>query len=86
MRSSTIRAGLAQRARIVLLAADGLPNVEIAERVGVSRPTVTSWRARYARSGIGGLAGSRPVGSAAHDRPPQDRGRDVDSRRRRSSG
>jgi transposase len=56
VRSSTIAAGLAQRARIVLLAADGLPNVEIAERVGVSRPTVTSWRARYARSGIAGLA------------------------------
>ena len=56
LRSSTIQAGLAQRARIVLLAADGLPNVEIAERVGVSRPTVTSWRTRYARSGIAGLA------------------------------
>ena len=40
LRSSTIAAGLAQRARIVLLAADGLTNVEIAERVGVSRPTV----------------------------------------------
>ncbi len=55
LRSSTIQAGLAQRARIVLLAADGLPNVEIAARVGVSRPTVTGWRARYDRSGIAGL-------------------------------
>jgi DNA-binding CsgD family transcriptional regulator len=43
---SSIRAGLAQRARIVLLAADGLTNVNIAARVGVSRPTVTSWRGR----------------------------------------
>ena len=56
VRSSTIQAGLAQRARIVLLAADGLTNVDIAARVGVSRPTVTSWRVRYARSGIGGLS------------------------------
>jgi transposase len=56
LRSSTIQAGLAQRARIVLLAADGLTNVEIATRVGVSRPTVTGWRARYGRSGIGGLS------------------------------
>jgi transposase len=56
LRSPTIQAGLAQRARIVLLAADGLSNVEIAQRVGVSRPTVTSWRARYVRSGIAGLA------------------------------
>jgi transposase len=56
VRSSSVRAGLAQRARIVLLAADGVSNTEIAARVGVSRPTVISWRARYARSGIAGLA------------------------------
>jgi hypothetical protein len=46
LRPSTIQAGLAQRARIALLAADGLTNVDISARVGVSRPTVTSWRAR----------------------------------------
>ncbi len=39
-RSSSVRAGLAQRARIVLLAAEGLSNTVIAERVGASRPTV----------------------------------------------
>lgn len=39
-RSSSVRAGLAQRARIVLLAGQGVPNSEIAARVGVSRPTV----------------------------------------------
>ena len=39
-RSSSVRAGLALRARIVLLAAEGLPNAEIARRCGVSRPTV----------------------------------------------
>ena len=54
-RSSSIRAGLAQRARIILLAADGVSNTEIAARVGVSRPTVTSWRARYDADGIDGL-------------------------------
>ena len=54
-RSSSIRAGLAQRARIVLLAAEGVSNTEIAERVGVSRPTVISWRDRYATSGVRGL-------------------------------
>ncbi|MGI8881436.1 MAG: IS630 family transposase [Jatrophihabitans sp.] len=51
-----VRAGLAQRARIVLLAADGVSNTEIAQRVGVSRQTVVSWRARYSRSGIAGLS------------------------------
>ena len=40
----------------MLLAADGLANVEIASQVGVSRPTVTGCRARYERSGIGGLS------------------------------
>jgi hypothetical protein len=39
----------------VLLAADGVSNTEIADRVGVSRPTVIGWRDRYASSGVGGL-------------------------------
>lgn len=34
VRSSSVRAGLAQRARIVLLAADGVANVQIAALVG----------------------------------------------------
>jgi len=51
-RSSTVKAGLAQRARIVLLAADGVSHTEIAEVVGVSAPTVRSWRRSYERSGI----------------------------------
>ena len=54
-RSSTIPAGLAQRARIVLLASEGVRNAEIAERVGVSRPTVNLWRSRYAEAGLAGL-------------------------------
>lgn len=54
-RASSAPAGLAQRARIVLLAADGVSNTEIASRTGVSRPTVISWRARYDASGIAGL-------------------------------
>ena len=37
VRASSVRAGLAQRARIVLLASEGLRNAEIADRVGVSR-------------------------------------------------
>jgi hypothetical protein len=39
-RSSTVQAGLAQRARIVLLAADGVSHTGIAERLDVSRQTV----------------------------------------------
>ena len=55
MRSSTVEAGLAQRARIVLLAAQGVPNAEIARRAGVSRPTVIQWRNRYEAGGISAL-------------------------------
>src|SRR5206468_5140270 len=56
VRSPSIRAGLAQRARIVLLAGDGLGTNEIARRAGVSKPTVILWKKRYAAGGIGGLA------------------------------
>jgi transposase len=49
------RAG--QRARILVLAADGTSNTEIAQRVGVSRPTVIACRRRYVRRGLEGLSG-----------------------------
>ena len=43
VRSPSIRAGLAQRARIVLLAGDGIGTNEIARRTGVSKPSVIFW-------------------------------------------
>ena len=46
---------LAQRSRIVLAAADGLKNTEVAERVGVSRNTVATWRSRFAEHRLDGL-------------------------------
>ena len=55
-RSSTVAAGLAQRARIVLAAGSGLANTAIAAQVGVSVPTVLKWRGRFARKGLAGLA------------------------------
>ena len=61
-RSSAAPSGLAARARIVLLAAEGTPNVEIARLVGVSRPTVNMWRARYAERGLPGLADEQRSG------------------------
>ena len=54
-RSPSIRAGLAQRARVVLLAADGLGTAEIVRRVGLSKPAVIGWKRRYAAEGIAGL-------------------------------
>ena len=68
LRAPSLRAGLAQRARIVLLAADGVPVKDIVERVGVSKPTVIGWKKRYAAEGLGGL----------EDRPKPGRHRVVD--------
>jgi len=46
---------VALRSRIVLAAAEGLKNTEIAERVGVTRPVVTKWRNRFAEDRLEGL-------------------------------
>ena len=54
-RLPSVPSGLAKRARMVLLAADGVPNAQIARTVGVSRPTVIGWRDRYAAGGIAAL-------------------------------
>jgi transposase len=54
-RTPSLRAGLAQRARIVLLAAEGVGTNEIVSRVGVSKPTVIAWKKRYAAAGVAGL-------------------------------
>lgn len=54
-RARSVRAGLAQRARMVLLAAEGLANTEIARRTGSTRPTVLAWRSRYSAGGINAL-------------------------------
>jgi transposase/DNA-binding CsgD family transcriptional regulator len=65
-RSSSVRAGLAQRARIVLMAAEGLSNTAIADKVGVTRTTVIGWRGRYERSGIAGLHDAKRSGRPRH--------------------
>jgi transposase len=68
-RSSSVRAGLAQRARVVLLAADGIGTNEIVRRVGLSKPAVIGWKRRYAAEGVAGLG----------DRPKPGRPRVIDS-------
>ena len=54
-RRRTSAQALAQRSRIVLLAAEGLTNTAIAERLGVHRPMVTKWRNRFAEHRLEGL-------------------------------
>jgi transposase len=45
----------AQRARIILLCAEGLTNQEVAKRERVCLPTVGKWRSRFAKSRLGAL-------------------------------
>ena len=46
---------IAQRARIVLLAAEDMSNKDVAERVGVNPATVLKWRKRFLDSRLDGL-------------------------------
>lgn len=47
---------VAIRSKIVLRAAEGLPNQEIARRLGITGATVGKWRERYRAQGMEGLA------------------------------
>jgi len=54
--SSSIRAGWAQRARIVLLVAERGRDVRDCGRDGVSKPTVITWKHQFAEGGVSALA------------------------------
>lgn len=56
----------ARRAQVLLLAAQGVPNITIAEQLGVSATSTRRWRTSFANSGIASLA-DRAAGSG---RPP----------------
>ena len=49
-----------ERARIILLAAEGKQNREIAELLGTTRRTVGLWRRRFVQSGIAGIKKDAP--------------------------
>ena len=55
-RSRTVEARFFLRARIVLMAADGRGNSEIADALGIHRNHVPKWRARFDTFGVSGLA------------------------------
>jgi putative transposase len=54
-RSRQVPQGLAQRAKTILLAAEGLSNTAIAQQLGLSQHTVGKWRWRFLRQGLLGL-------------------------------
>jgi putative transposase len=54
-RSRSLPHALVVRAQIVLLAAEGKKNTEIAEATGMTRQTVAKWRGRFVSGGVEGL-------------------------------
>jgi len=85
-RSQTAKHRDVQRARGLLLAADGVANTRIGADLGVSPTTVSNWRERFATDGLKGLGvvrrgrGRKPsippekvqaiVHATLHDKPP----------------
>ena len=55
-RSGTAPFREVRRAQALLMAADGLPNVQIAAAVGVTAVTVRAWRTRFAEEGLAKFA------------------------------
>jgi transposase len=68
-RSRSTETRLVERARIVLLAADGRENQDIAAELGITRATVARWRVRFSARGIAGIEKDAPRGG----RPPKAR-------------
>ena len=58
-RSRTAPARLVTRARIVLAAADGAENQDIAAELGLARGTVMTWRKRFAADRLAGIEQER---------------------------
>ncbi|CAG4903527.1 unnamed protein product [Acidocella sp. C78] len=55
IRRRKIARGDAMRAEIILLAADGMSNLGIAEKLRITRVTVATWRTRFAAKRLDGL-------------------------------
>jgi transposase len=72
-RGRRVSVRLAERAAVVLHAADGLENQQIAEVMGISRQKAGRWRDRYAAHGLAGIE---------KDAPRPGRKRRIDGKRR----
>jgi transposase len=70
VRAKTTPQRTVQRARICLLAADGLSNNAIAQELNISRPTVLLWRERFRQQGPVGLSEDASHGRSRKALPP----------------
>ena len=74
-RSRSVAVRLAERSRIVLLAAGGLDNQEIAAKLDITRQKAGRWRDRFVEDGLGGIekdasrSGRIPLGLSTRSGP-----------------
>lgn len=80
LRRSTAQA-LALRSRIVLACAEGVSNMEVVRRLGVSPPTVNQWRRRFVEHRLGGLSVEPRPGATRKDHRCPGRARRGDDTR-----
>jgi transposase len=60
VRAPSMPQGVVRRAKVILLAAEGKSNSEIARQVGMSRPSVIMWQERFREKGVAALNETRP--------------------------
>ena len=77
-RATTIRAGVARRARMILLRADGMTITDIARTVGMSRRHVYKWLHRFRQTGLAGLDEKLGWGDHRGPLPPPSAQRDLE--------
>ncbi|MCC5025208.1 MAG: helix-turn-helix domain-containing protein [Candidatus Synoicihabitans palmerolidicus] len=75
IRQPKAQARYVERARIVLWAAEGQRNKQIAQRLGTREARVSRWRTRFEREGLEGLHDAPRLG-----RPPRKEGEDLQAR------
>jgi len=61
--ATTVSAGVARRARMIILRADGMTITDIAATVGIGRRFVYKWVQRFLQEGLAGLADKPGRGS-----------------------
>ena len=59
-KGTSVSVRFCQRAKIILLAAEGMQDIEIAQQLGVTRQLSARWRDRFIRLGIDGLKKDAP--------------------------
>src|SRR5829696_5384438 len=59
-RARSVSVRLAQRSKMILLAAEAIPDLKIAAELGVARQTVARWRSRFIVRGLEGIEKDAP--------------------------